>query len=65
MDSTDWKISAHHLPPTYKATRREHRSFRNPTADNLVRFLKVPSPTGFFEKVGSTQLLLLCETTMH
>ncbi|KAG1925778.1 hypothetical protein F2P79_025296, partial [Pimephales promelas] len=27
-------------PQHYKATRREHRSFRNPTADNFVRFLK-------------------------
>ncbi|KAG1926018.1 hypothetical protein F2P79_025122 [Pimephales promelas] len=52
-------------PQHYKATRREDRSFRNPAADNLVRFLKVPSTTGFFEKVGSTQPLLLCETTMH
>ncbi|KAG1947666.1 hypothetical protein F2P79_000980 [Pimephales promelas] len=50
-------------PQHYKATRREHRSFQNPAADYLVRFLKVPSTTRFFTKVGSAQPFLLCETT--
>ncbi|KAG1924714.1 vimentin [Pimephales promelas] len=50
-------------PQHYKGTRREHRSFQNPAADYLVRFLKVPSTTRFFTKVGSAQPFLLCETT--
>ncbi|XDV36758.1 hypothetical protein PO909_006485 [Leuciscus waleckii] len=63
QNSTDWEISAHHLPPTSQSHKKGTKIL--PSADYLVRFLKGTSTPEFFEKVGSAQPFLLLEICNH